>query len=792
MKLPEDIEVPPAPVVPPERALETFTLKPGFKIDLVAAEPLVNRPVDIAWDAQGRLWVAEMTNYMPDVDATGEKDPVGSIAVLEDTDGDSIMDKRTVFLDGLVLPRTVAPVLGGVLVGAPPSLLYCEDTDGDLVCDKQTVVDSRYGSVNGNVEHMTNVLRPGRDNWFVMGKDDRQYRFHAGGWKTRKRRGLGQWGISIDDWGRIYYNSNSNMLSADGKSVASNRVWPIRPTPGVNRGYQWIAKSDRLHSVTAACGPGVYRGGAFPEGFEGNVFVCAPCVNLVKRVIVEEADGKIRGEHAYQDSEFLASTDERFRPVNIRTGPDGGLYIVDMYHGILQHRTYVTTWLRQQILDRGLDKPMGTGRIYRILPEGVDPAPRPDLGSATTGGLIAALRHQNGWWRDTAQRLLVERGDQRAVPPLKVVLEKNPDPLTRFHALWTLEGLGAANAAVIESAIASEHPKLRESGMRIAVSTGLGDALAPQLAALIEDADRFVRERALAAVAASESPELAATFQKLLSRTRSEEVLKAAAAAADGREIEVLAERLADPNWVEAGATKGRAEFLSELTRRLLDRGRAAECDELVTLLDAEPAEGWRRQALIEGAISNRRAKDKKRRPVRLANAPMFAASLGAREREAIEKVFVWPGREGYVVSKSREFSLDSAQVAKLEEGKSLYNVACAVCHKGDGSGQEGLAPPLVGSEWVSGTYDYLARISLDGLVGPIEVAGRKYDLMMPPLGALEDSQLAAILSYVQRNFGDASLPPIKANELRAIRQSKREKKGMWTAEELEELKTGR
>ena len=196
MKLPDHIKVPPAPVVPPEKALGTFQLKEGFKMELVAAEPLVNRPVDIAWDADGRLWVAEMTNYMPDVDATNETDPVGTIAVLEDTDGDSIMDKRTVFLDGLVLPRTVAPVAGGVLVGAPPDLLFCRDTNGDLVCDEKIKVD-KYGSVNGNVEHMTNVLRPQRDNWFIMGKDDRMYRYRNGKWEIGKGKGYGQWGISL-------------------------------------------------------------------------------------------------------------------------------------------------------------------------------------------------------------------------------------------------------------------------------------------------------------------------------------------------------------------------------------------------------------------------------------------------------------------------------------------------------------------------------------------------------------------------------------------------------------------
>jgi mono/diheme cytochrome c family protein/glucose/arabinose dehydrogenase len=787
MRLPADFKVPPSPVVPPERSLETFVLKPGFRIELVAAEPLVNRPVDIAWDADGRLWVAEMTRYMPDVDATGEREPLGTIAVLEDTDGDSIMDKRTVFLDGLVLPRTVAPAAGGVLVGAPPSLLFCRDTNGDLVCDEKVVVDAYYGSVNGNVEHMTNVLRPQRDNWFLLGKDERQYRFRNGAWETGRGKGLGQWGLAPDDWGRVYYNSNSNLLSVDGSRLASNQVWPVRPTPGVNRGYQWIAKSDRLHSVTAACGPGVYRGGAFPEEFEGNVFVCAPCVNVVSRLIVsEESDGSIRGEHAYRDSDFLASTDERFRPVNVLTGPDGGLYVVDMYHGILQHKTYVTSWLRQQILDRGLDKPMGTGRIYRILPEGAKPGPRPALGTATTAELVSTLAHPNGWWRDTAQRLLVEGAKREAVPALRETLARHNDPRARFHALWTLEGLAAADEQTLTVALSDRHPKVREAGMRIAIDSGAGEALAAKVVPLLEDADAFVASRTVEKLAAAGTPALAAAFAEVLSTTRSETVLKSAAAAAEGREIEVLRKPMGDPNWNGEAGIRGRERFLRTLAERIVDRGHAAECDQLVALIDGADAADWRPSALLRGALSSRRAKDRKMKPVRLSSTPRFTAPMDEKDAKALREVFVWPGEPGYVLGAAKEFKLDAAQVAQLSEGKTLYNVICAVCHKADGTGQEGLAPPLADSEWVGGTYSHLLRITLHGLSGPIEVEGRKYRLEMPPLGALPDAQLAAVLSYVQREFGDATLPPLEAAEVGAERNAWKDRTTTWSAKELE------
>src|SRR5437899_640955 len=256
--------IPPAPPLPPEQALKSYRIQPGFRIELVAAEPLVHDPIQIAFDPDGRLWVLEMRGYMPNIEGAGELKKVGSVVVLEDTDGDGRMDKRTVFLDGLVMPRA------------------------------QSLARNPH------------------------------YRNAAG----------------------------ANAQLYDDKAV-----WPARVNPGVNRGYRpgQLRPDGTLATFTAACAPLVYRGDNFPDEFLGNVFVCEPAGNLIKRYLLENQGVSFRAKNACGKSEFLASTDERFQPVNLNNGPDGCLYVVDMYHGILQHRIYVTSYLRQQILDRGLD-----------------------------------------------------------------------------------------------------------------------------------------------------------------------------------------------------------------------------------------------------------------------------------------------------------------------------------------------------------------------------------------------------------------------------------------------------
>ncbi|NIP92520.1 MAG: hypothetical protein GWO24_03245, partial [Akkermansiaceae bacterium] len=263
--------------------------------------------------------------------------------------------------------------------------------------------------------------------------------------------------------------------------IADNRVYPIRINPGVNRGYINVLngfnsntidpKTFKLVNVTGASGMAIYRGDNFPAALSGTAFVTEPCGNLVTALSVKDGDGKLVGGHLYKEREFLASTDERFRPVNAFTAPDGSLYILDMYHGIIQHKTYVTSYLRKQILSRKLDgPPNGHGRIYRIRHQDKPRGPAPRLEDLAAARLVPYLSHPNGWWRDTAQRLIVERGDASLAKPLEATLTDSAKPLGQIHALWTLEGLGLLAPDHIGYLLESGNDKLASSALFAAVS----------------------------------------------------------------------------------------------------------------------------------------------------------------------------------------------------------------------------------------------------------------------------------------------------------------------------------
>ena len=322
-----------SPVLSAEESMNTMKTEAGFEVKLVASEPLITAPVAFTFDENGRIWAVEMNGYMPDTLGTGEDIPDGKIVILEDKDKDGVMDSRKVFLDSLVMPRAICPIGKGVLVAEPPNLWYYEinkDKPG-----KKVLVDGHYTD-GGNVEHYPNGLLRAMDNWIYNAKSSKRYRKRGDKWIIEQTHFRGQWGISQDNYGRLYYNTNSQNLLGDYFSpgfgsgnknqknvkgynetiVADNNVYPLRPNLGVNRGYlPGILDSTTKHLVnfTAACAPLVYRGGVFGKGYESNVFVAEPSANLIKRNIATDSGYIVNGKQAYQGKEFLASTDERFR-----------------------------------------------------------------------------------------------------------------------------------------------------------------------------------------------------------------------------------------------------------------------------------------------------------------------------------------------------------------------------------------------------------------------------------------------------------------------------------------------
>ncbi|MEO6528657.1 MAG: PVC-type heme-binding CxxCH protein, partial [Gemmatimonadaceae bacterium] len=440
------------PVHTPEGEHALFKTADGYRLELVAAEPLVQDPVAIDFDADGRMYVVEMRDYMPNLQGTGEDRPIGRIVVLEDTNDDGRMDRKTVFLDSLVLPRAIKVLEHGVLVAETPNLWLVHDTDGDLRADSRELVRSDYGTKQSNPEHNANGLLWGIDNWIHNANYPGQFRIGADAKVIfRKTQNEGQWGVSSDEHGRLYRNSNEDPLRADlvpshysarSASFSSPRgvyeqltrniaVWPGHKTPAVNRGYREetmrVADSTLAH-YTSAGSPTAYVGDRLPAELRKSVFVTEPAGNLVGRLIIEDdARGMPRARAAYERSEFITNDDQRFRPVNLATAPDGTMYVVDMYRGIIQHRVFITGYLEQKIIERGMEQPIGLGRIWRVVHASTRRGERPQLSKRSSAELVPVLAHPNGWWRITAQRLLVERGDRSVAPALRQLARSSAD-----------------------------------------------------------------------------------------------------------------------------------------------------------------------------------------------------------------------------------------------------------------------------------------------------------------------------------------------------------------------------
>src|SRR5258708_4711378 len=383
-----------SPPLSPADALKTFYMPPGYHVELVASEPLIQEPVAIDWDLEGRLWAIEMPGFMADRTGSNEREPIGRVVVLEDTNGDGKMDKRTVFADGLVLARSLKVLERGVLVAEPPNLWLMRDTDGDLRADSKELVSHEFGRRDGDPQNAGNGFAWGIDNrMYTAGETDLQLRLKNGTFEMQKTLARGEWGVTEDDAGRIYRNTNESALHVDLVPTAYfarnphllrtrgsyepladdnpelNTVWPVRPNPGTNRAYQiGIDRADgTLARFTSVCAPLVYRGDRLPADLYGSVFVAEPAANVVSRIVLDDSGDTMRARKAYDRGEFLASTDERFRPVYLSNAPDGTLYVADMYRGIIEHRISITTYLRDQILGRRLDRPTGLGRIYRVV-----------------------------------------------------------------------------------------------------------------------------------------------------------------------------------------------------------------------------------------------------------------------------------------------------------------------------------------------------------------------------------------------------------------------------------------
>jgi mono/diheme cytochrome c family protein/glucose/arabinose dehydrogenase/HEAT repeat protein len=867
-----------SPPLTPQEEMQHLFLPPGFHAELVASEPLIQDPIAIDWDADGRMWVVEYPEYVPDLQAPEPNlDPIGRIVVLEDTNNDGTVDKRTVFADGLVQARAVKALDHGILVLEPPNVWLMRDTNGDLKMDTKELVGTDYGRREGGVEGNANSFYWGLDNYLHSAGSNVSYslRLKDGVFDRRPTLSRGEWGASQDDFGRTFRNSSESTLQVDlvptpyyarnpglvrtrgSYEVMTNdvnninEVWPVRPNPGTNRSYQFgiTRPSDgTVVQVTAACTPTVYRGDRLPRDLYGNVFVGEPTANFVRRIVLEDDGTTLRARNAYDHAEFMGSTDERFRPVFISNAPDGTLMVVDFYRGVIQDRASTTLYLKDYIQKRKLDAPIGVGmgRVYRIVHDSVRrDATKPQLSRATPAALVEALSHPNGWWRDTAQRLLVERGARSVVPELRALATGSAPPHVRVKALWVLDGNDSIDIPTITRALADGSRDVRTSAVRIA-ERWLGETNSPVQAAvvkLVDDPDWQVREQLAASLGALPAGLKETTLASLLKRYGDDPItMDAALSGARGSEPALL-EKLLQSDDSQTAAHEAAIVMVSASIMRA---GQDAAVQTALAAIADAIRPMWQRAALLRGAevalVPNTPMPGMPLRgaapsitttAIATAGAPCpscpggragpggayafedargaapaaraggpggrgggrgggprlqilrepatFSALAGgsgdleSRAATVLARI-EWPGKPGA----APVTPLSAAEQQRFEAGREVYRNICQACHQPDGRGLALVAPPLVGSVLALGPAAVTSRILLNGKEGRVG--------LMPPIGAtLTDDQIASVLTYVRREWGQVG-DPVDSAAVAAVRTQTAGRTRPWTDDELQAM----
>lgn len=711
----------------PKVSLNGYKIEEGFELSVIASESFFKAPVSMDFDNKGRMWVVEMIGYMPNLEGIGEDEPNGRISILEDLDKDGVIDHSKTFLDKLVLPRGLAHVYGGLLYTDGPKLWFVEiknDKPG-----KKTLVDPIYAE-GGNVEHSSNGLMMNIDNWIYNSNYNFRYQLKNGKWLKEPTSYRGQWGITKDNFGRLYYNNNSTQLQGDyvlpnrairnkyfkptiaeGQKLTNNKVFPIHQT-SVNRGYQKGVLDEKgyLVEVTAACGPLVYRGGSFPKEYNQNVFVCIPEANLIKRNILNFNNTETVANQAVEGKEFIASTDEGFRPVNIFNGPDGAMYIVDMHRGIIQHKAYISQYLTEQLATKKLDTLQNAGRILKVVNKASKLHTIPDLSKATSKELVALLSHQNGWLRDRSQQILINKNDKTIVKDL-VALTKNTNQLsTAIHALYVLDGLNMLTFGILSDVISqTKQPET------IAHVLGLSE--------------RFTTVQNAA--------KLKAISTQLL---------------AQNNEMIDLYLAFSLNNWLKID-------------------------NETFLPIIAQIEKKYSSKRVFQEAItSSLEGKEELYLKAQNPNAILknnLTLAINNRQKKEMNPIFV---KEKNVVD-------------NRTKGLQLFRSICSACHGADGKGIQDLAPPLKGSEYIDGSMKRLASIILHGLSGPITVNGKLYQLNneMPGLATnkdISDQDITDIIRFTQNAFAKEGKNITEA-EVKKMRDKKPAGGGLFDEKQL-------
>jgi putative membrane-bound dehydrogenase-like protein len=504
----------------PEAALKSIRVAPGFTVEQVATEPLVKDPIAFEWGADGKLWVVEMGDYPLGVDGKGK--PGGVVRFLEDTNGDGKYDKSTTFLEGLGFPNGVMPWRKGILVSCAPDIFYAEDRDSDGKADHREVLFT--GFVKGNQQHRLNGFELGLDGWIYGANGDsggqvrsvktgtmtsisgRDFRFKPDTGEFQTESGQTQYGRHRDDWGHWFGNNNPNWGWHFVLSEQDLRRNPYYAAPDPKQTLEYDARlypisrtlarfndPGAANRTTSANSPTPYRDELFGPWFASSLFVSEPVHNMVHRMVLEPSGVSFRGHRGPNEAgrEFLASSDNWFRPTMLKIGPDGALWIADMYRAVIEHPEWIPDeWEKKLDLRAGSEQ----GRIYRVYPVDQKPRPIPQLDGLDSAGLVAAMESPSGWQRDTAQRLLLHLGGTEAFDSLRALVSHTKWPKTRVQAIWTLADLGGLDEPTALAGLTDREPRVRESV--IAAVTPLlrsSPKLAETMVKLADDPDTRVR-----------------------------------------------------------------------------------------------------------------------------------------------------------------------------------------------------------------------------------------------------------------------------------------------------------
>ncbi|MDH3582814.1 MAG: ThuA domain-containing protein [Phycisphaerae bacterium] len=730
----------------PTDAADAMVISDGFVVEAVAAEPMVQEPVAVVWDGNGHMYVAEMRSYMQDEKGTGTKTlRNGRIKRLVDLDGDGFMDKATVFVDGLNLPRMLLPLDDRVAVVETDStdVWSYRDTDGDGVADekKRLYEGKQKISPTRSVEHQSSGLIWNVDNWIYTTRDPYRFRFTDGTWRDEPHDVADwmQWGLDHDDVGRLYYSANSEPVKGHQQHPLYWRLSKSRAKGRWNKpmlGPAYDASFMTMHSVcdrgdrgedhayrsfTSVCGQSIFRGDGLPADVYGNYFCVDPTGHVVRRARIENRNGRRVLVNATPGSEFIVSPDINFRPVNTATGPDGCLYVVDMSRGIIQDAPWVSSGPAKFMRESGLVKNIQHGRIWRVRHRDLAPGRPPQMLEESTAQLLRHLQHANGWWRDSAQRLILLRPDRAVVSPaLKAMVRFDGHALARMHALWTLEGMDGVDPALLLEAFGDRDARVRATAIRIS--------------------EPWIREG---------DPPLLDGLEVL----------------ADDRDLDVVHQLILSLGWSE-----------DERAIRLIERAVEANLTHEGVYLAAMTVLYGRETPLIKRMVDGSAFK-KIRDPSQRINTQRRWQTGIARWKK----------------NRTPARPLDPEAVSLIERGERIYNQTCIACHGQDGRGvtppgaELALAPSLVASPRVAGQRERLIRILLHGLTGPIDDRRYEAGMMVPgaALGLNDDQAIAAVLSYIRQDWGNMS-SVIRPRHVATTREAAGKRVTPWTLGELD------